>query len=201
MRKNLLAVVGLAIATGVAMVIMRIRELDRAATERALLQYDTPRNFIQHTDWDYEVEIAALPSFVPASFRAPTTSATRPVNDDEFVVPVATKIVLRDEEDRRVIVALRRAPTSTAKQEAARRVMAEVAEEMGITGTTEVGERRLGNGMGWQFSYEAARHRGTVTIGVWGERVVVVVCACPDEARFRVARRTFERTLETVRLK
>jgi hypothetical protein len=55
--------------------------------------------------------------------------------------------------------------------------------------------------MGWQFTYEAPRHRGTVTVGVRGERVLVVVCSSPDEATFRVARRTFGRTLETVSLK
>ena len=107
----MLAVGGFALATGVAMVIVRSRELERAATESAL-QYDTPRNFIQHTDWNYEVEIAALPSFVPASFRAPTTSPTRPVNKDEYAVPVETKILLKDEERAAKLATWRKAVRS-----------------------------------------------------------------------------------------
>jgi hypothetical protein len=117
-RKIFPVALGLAIATGAAAaVVARIRKLERAATEGAPPPYDTPRNYIQHTDWDFEVEIAALPAFVPVSLRAPTTSPTQPVGDDARAVPVGTKIVLKDEEDRRIVLALRRRSAGGAERE------------------------------------------------------------------------------------
>ena len=202
MRKSLVIIIGAIVIAAVSLTVARTRHFDRVARQAAQ-PYATPRNYIQHTDWDFEAEISALPSFLPVSFRAPTTAPTKPVGE-AWALPVGTRIVLKDDADRRVVLALRKVPADVAgKPEPgiARRVMGELEGEVGMRTTAEVGERRLGEGMGLQFSYSAGSHEGTATVGVRGERVIVVLCTGPYKEEVRSAQRTFERTLESVKLK
>ena len=193
-------VVGVVALAAVAVAVMRIRQLNAAAVP-APRERGAARNFKLHTDPEGEVEIAAYPSFAPLPFVAPTTAPTRPLGD-EWALPLGTRIVLRDEDDRRLVVAVRPAPQGiSGEQEVVKRVLADVVREVGMRKTEELGERPLGERAGSHFLYEAASHVGTVTIGVRGERVIVLFCTGPHKWEYESGRRPFERTMESVKLK
>src|SRR5687768_6853121 len=101
MKRKVYGVLGLLVVAAVALTVVRIVRFER---EARVPVWRKPLNFIEHSDPRFEVQVGAFPAFVPAPFVAPTTAPTRPAGEG-WSLPVGTRIVLRDDHDRRIIVA------------------------------------------------------------------------------------------------